>query len=641
MTDLLIAFIKLLLIAFLYVLHTELSFGRSIALSYITVAMLLFISTVIRDFSLFNKVLLCFAAVLLIAAYKRGRMDQDHIKDALRRFLRPGMVIFTVLFFYLYSVDRHLSLSMIDDFLRWGGMVRDCVNNNVLYSRDLPVMIPPGKYPPFTTLISVFFNKSMRGYNESWSLLAIGTFCISLMMPVTEKLEWKKQHILQIVLYPVLIIAALLCVQMNAHMQYPAFVFNSTYVDWVMSLMTAYGLYQVVIYSGTPGNHLALGLLLTGLILVDRVSIAFDLLIIGAWFLRILMMKENNDKTLGCIAVSVFLPLCVYGGWRFYVSSYSSSTIAVKASFDIAINAGGQNNNAALLTTSPVRISYSVNNDDTEESPFDFSNYQKDTRDNFIKALATEPVMTRPISLNYYATVALLTAALAGLGKLRKSRTLTAVSIIFLLGSAAYAAAMLYGYMYNLNEYEATGLAAYGRYMETYTYSGLALLFLLLLDELKTTQTAAAAVLACLCVEPQSISTITPKFEDELYRPIDRAMIEYYIGSVYQGESLVVVNQTDMAYRQFIKYLFGVYGDNVYYFQGNEYNRYGHFHDFIWNLDNRDLMLIADYDDYFYENLWSQVTDEPLQYSCIYRIIKKETGYDFEPVYQWYSPQWE
>ena len=641
MTDLIIAYIKLLLIAFLYVIHTELSFGRSIALSYITMAMLMFISTIIRDFSLFNKVLLCFMAVLLLAALMRRRLDQNHIRDALKRFLRPGLVIFSVLFFYLYSVDRHLSLSQIDDFLRWGGMVRDCMNNNVLYSRDLPVMIKPGKYPPFTTLISVFFNKSMRGYNESWSLLAIGSFCLSLMMPATEKLEWKKRHIPFIVLYPLLIMMALLCVQLNAHMQYPAFIFNSTYVDWVMSLMTAYGLYQTVIFSGTDGDYLAFALLLTGLILADRISAAFALLIIGAWLLRILVMKENNRKILAGFAAATLLPLCIYGGWKYYVSSFTGSTAAVKPAYEIAERTGGEKDNAAMLAASPVRVSYALSNDeDTDEPPFDFSNYREDTMHNFIKALGAEPVMTRPFNLNYYLTVAVLTALLAGLGLLRKNRPLIVVSIVFLLGSAAYAVSMLYGYMHFLNEYEATGLAAYGRYMETYTYSGLALVFLVLLDRLQVKETAAAALLACLCIEPQSISTITPKTEDVIYRPEDRAMIEYYISNVYQGESLVVVNQTDMVYRQFIKYLFGAYGDNVYYFQGNQY-RYGNLKDFTWSLDRRDLIMIADYDDYFYEHFWSQVTDEPLQYSCIYRIIRKETGYDLEPVYHWYSPQWE
>ena len=606
MTHALLLLVLFVFLNYFLILVTDLSFGRSVSLSYITCVFLLFLSTVVSSFSMFKYFLILFFVVMLALSISRKRLTAEKLIHAAISMFKPGFAVFTLLFFWLYYVDRNAELTMIDDFLRWGGMVRDCMTNNVLYTTELPVMIKAGSYPPFTTLICVLFNKAAGYYSESWSLFGVGSFCIALTMPVADRLEWKKSHILWMIMLPFLIILVLLGVQMDAHMQYPAFIFNCTYVDWVMSLLTASGLYQVVIFEDRAEDYFSFCLTMSALLLTDRIGFAFAMLCAGTLFFRILMTRQMNQKSfIKFVVFCLGVPALIYGCWYVYVQGFIRSGAAI-APAELLHNAA--------------------------ESP-DVS-YRDIVKENYLRALTTDPVMTRPFKLNYVGTILLLVALLFLYGMYRKDRVVQTVAVLFAVGGAAYALTMLVGYMYLLSEYEATGLAAYGRYMQTYTYAGYVTFLMLMLKGLCFKEGTTAAVVGLLCLEPLSLSTILPKTEADAYRASERSHYENYIRNEYNGERLLVVNQTDMEDRQFIRYLFGADGSNVSYFQGNDFIN-SRLENFTERLEKNELILIAEYDDIFYERYWSALTDEELYNTSIYRIIKKENGFDFEPIYIW------
>ena len=73
-------------------------------------------------------------------------------------------------------------------------------DDDSLYPIDKFVLVPPGTYPPFTTLLEGLFNKFLGGYNESSSLLALSSFMFSYFVQFLDRYEYKKEDILKTII---------------------------------------------------------------------------------------------------------------------------------------------------------------------------------------------------------------------------------------------------------------------------------------------------------------------------------------------------------------------------------------------------------------------------------------------------------
>ena len=132
-------------------------------------------------------------------------------------------------------------------------------------------------------------------------------------------------------------------------------------------------------------------------------------------------------------------------------------------------------------------------------------------------------------------------------------------------------------------------------------------------------------------VEPNSIDTIIYNPNRVKFRESEIAKLDNYFETEYNYQSLLVINQTDMAYKNLIRFTADEKGENISFYQLTKDTP---IEEFIGLLKENELLYIGDYDDIFMP-FWEELTDLPPYNNSLYRIINNNHDIEFELIYTW------
>ena len=592
-------------------------FGKAAVMAYVSAAFIMFAASILGKLSYFKYLLALIMVFLGVLALKSIHKDKRSFKDLLKAFT-PSFVVFTVFFFYLYVTMKTKGLSQVDDNFRWAAKVQEALRLDCLYTSTAYSFVKPDYYPPFTTLNEIFFNKMLGDYSDSSSLLANGSLCFTLLLPFLDRLNWKKEDILKIICASLVTVMILLSVNHNPTMNGSVFIFNTTYPDWITGLMIACAFLEILCFENSLSSYLFFAFLNSALLQTDRICFAFSLLITVTLFFRLLVKKELDKKSLGRFFIfAVFIPVALYFGWRVYLSVF-----APKLLFHIALPRDN-----VLKVSDPQILSSGIS-----LPALQLADYQHDILTGFIGCLFREPIYVHPFKIAYLPFNILVLAVLLALNIInRKDKQLCVVGIFYFLGSLAYAFVVCYTYMFNYPYEEAITLAVYGRYMQSYTISGLAVMLYALLIYIKHWAVYIAVLLISVgFVEPLSIDSLVPTPDRKYYHQDERILIKDYVDHQYDGEPTIVVDVNDVSYYYLIRNLYGEKAANLKLFHDLKKKSY---EDFVKLCEENDYILIGDYDSAFVEKYWYRLSDTPCYNSALYRIVHADHGVDFELVY--------
>ncbi len=600
----------ILLFDIFYIAIFDIKFGKALPLSFITCSFLMFFSTLAGKLSYFKYFFTLFLFILAVLVIIEIKKKNTSFKQIFFAFLRPSLAVFVLFFIYLFFVDSNQSLSQIDDFFRWGGKVRDAIINDSLYAPTALSYVFADVYPPFLTLMQVFFNKVLGGYNESWSLFAVGSFVFSLLVPFLDKFKWNLKGCISAAISSALILASLLTVSYNREAVESVFVFNTTYVDWVTSVLLAYGLYLVFDFKNGKDDYFSLLLINAALMQTDRISLVFMLMIEATLLARLLIKKELTKKVfIGCFLTTFLLPFLLYAIWRFHVGSFNSRLLH-------ELIATGNNMffaslKAGLLSLSAVKT-------------FDFDLFFAFIRNTFFT-----PIYYHPFKISFALFMLLITVAFTGIYLFhREDIQINVLTAFYIIGAIGHLLVLLIAYEYRFSDYEAVRLAQFPRYCCTYSLTGIVLLcglFIYYFDSVVSLVISMVVVL--LFVEPASINTLKLQKIEESYRYKEREALKNYVEDEYNGEKTLIVNQWDMTYKYALKYTYGIKGKgNITTLQIYEGRDEISGEDFDKLISEYDFILIGDYDDFFKDMYWRRISDKDCYNSSLYRILHNEDG---------------
>lgn len=533
--------------------------------------------------------------------YKKGKLEFEIV---IKSFFRPSLIIFIIFFLYLHFVLSNRGLFNIDDFLHWGAMVKDLIRNNELYPINKFVLVPPGTYPPFTTLLEGLFNKFLGGYNESSSLLALSSFMFSYFIQFLDCFEFKKEDLLKCLITFVTLVVLTLTVQLADQMWYRTFFYTCTYVDWVLAIVTAHAFYSLKHYHGKSYDFVNIVFSMVVLILTKQIGLALAILIFATFVVIVIVDKKINWKKIGKI---IFFALLFVGTlfcmWQLFIGNVTDSNL-IGTIFNVIFDALNSNG---------------------------LSQAQTDILHNYLVALTTKPLIMHPIHLSYIAIVTIVAILLFLFGYFHNDKKMVITGIFYLLGAIGYAFAMMLFYVFVLSSSEGTGLVMYGRYLQTYTYASLLLVFWHALNEFcDLKKLCVIMILSFLFIEPLSVESLIYDPDYQKFRSKEMSEIQPWIDDEYDFQPLIVLNSTDMAYKTLLKYSFDVKSKNITFYQPLK-----DLDDFKATLDKNEMIFIADYDMKFYDEYWSKLTSDPVYNNTLYKIKKDGEDYHFEMIYTW------
>ena len=596
----------------------NISFGKSVPIVYVYITLIQYFAALLGKLSYFKYFLLLSLVFITVCLYSKYKFDiRRYFKN--KKYFIPSVIIFVIVFSYLYFLLNNVELSNIDDLGYWGTRLKDMFRNDSLYAESVGgyAVFDGIGYPPFTHLLEISFMKMMGGFDYSYALLALSSFSFSFFLPLFDEYKFEIKDSIKIVFMLFGIFCLLLSVQQNSTNENKSLIFNSLYVDWLLSIVLMYGFYTI--YTNNFDEIISyINLCMCGFVLIftKQIGAALFLLLLATALIHLILTNNINYKNITkYIIFVVIIPLFVFLTWKIY--SHIVFNVEVIASLETSnfANIGIEGKNIA-------NIMYDC-----------FGEQNINTIKKFILFYFNETIIRYPFEASYFVVTTSIFSILLVIGiSCKKEKNYYVIPCMYYLGSVAYALGILLAYLFEFG-YDGTTMPLFGRYMQTYSYFGLLLAMYILFNNNKNKNHIIIVSIVCsLFVNIGSLDTIVYKKNRINYRENEISKINNWIQHEYNYEPMIVVNQTDMVYLSLFKNTFEEKNRNITY---KQFTKEDSLESFEEMLSKNEFILIGDFDMIFKDYFWSKLSNVNPYNNSLYKIINNDGQYSFELIYTW------
>ena len=405
--------------------------------------------------------------------------DKSKGKDALRRFLSPGLAAYAIMGIGAFLLTSGLTALVDNDcFDHWALVVKNMVLLNALGNASGSTVVFQS-YPPGVSLLQSWLMLLNGAYKQGLNYAGVALFSITILTPVLRSLEWKRPlHAVGITLLLFL---------------YPIIIFNGNYATLMVdSLIGMLGALMLFTYFENRKDDPYVWFMLAGIGTTLSLVKAFGtvlLAITGAIILADFLINQRKDlvRLLGTKKVATGAILTILGA-LFGVVSWAVY-MAVTPVYTLAQTTGGAMAGLRELLASPAVF---------------FSGYRKDVLFLFVNELLSS-VGYRFIQFAYVGWMLLLLVPwllliLKGKQELRRSRAVLALGL--LIGFFVYAGLLLASYLFTFEPARAAMLGSFQRYIFTYFQLALGAVFFLFLNWNALKQKGVHLLLALCLILP-------------------------------------------------------------------------------------------------------------------------------------------
>ncbi|MBR3511407.1 MAG: hypothetical protein IKN74_00430 [Clostridia bacterium] len=421
-------------------------FEKVLPITLLSVGLVLFISgLVFQTFNIGFLVCILYAlySVIYILKYKD---EEKKITTVANNVVTNGLILFVTLYVLIFVFDLYRTLGVWDDFSHWGMMVKEMFRLDKFYSVNESNLMAHKDYPPFISLYELFWIKLTNMYNEATIVRAMHMLELSMIIPfININDDNKKKY--QVVLTGVLFVTIfILLLNLIDHHK----IINTAYVDYVMMLITLYGLLSIFYSEKLTSNFSIVNMFVVvlSLSLLKQISVCFCFMIIAYYFMMLIIRKKHeleevNKKEIVskiiCISLLVIvIPIASIIIWKIYISQFN-----IDKQFVIK---------SETLETLNSRLNL---NDIVLKKYIDF--------------IINENVMNIKIDCSVlWASLVIYIIFFISAFRSKDKKNSIIYSILILLGNIAYLFVMLFTYLTLFSKIEAENLASFDRYVCSY-----------------------------------------------------------------------------------------------------------------------------------------------------------------------------
>lgn len=593
-------------IASFYTVVFNVGIGRTFPLSYLTLTLLLFITSLFGKLSYFKYTLVLFlicSVCYLIYLFINKKLD---VKDSLKKIIRPSLFFYIIVFTYLRFELKNVEFNNVDDLHCYGIKLLDMIKTDTLFNNLNVTVYGNSTFHPLNVLISYTFVKLYGRTDNFIAILGVSSYCFSFLLFLLDKYELKKKNIVKILILFVTVMAITLMIQTNISIDinlkgYTPYLFSCTYRDWLLSYALAYGMYAIFNYNeGDNYTYIEIAMCTCVLAMAKDLGIALALLLWAMFYIYLVLVQKrviiDKSALIKFIFISVGIPLIIYGSWIIQKGIFTGS-FGVASAQNIA---------------------------ETSENVIDTS-YRLTTMNVFIDNYFTGTLMSHPFKMSYFFVTLLMFAIISLIIYItRQNKEKYSISELYFLGSIGYALALLIAYCTVFAEYEAVTIAQCGRYMESYTYAGLIFIFMILIKNIDSYKyLLILMILSFLFVEPDSIGTLIYNPNRENTMGAQRENLKRYFAYEFDDKDMVFFNQNDFISNMVVKYL--AEDKTKYITYAWQLPQDTTVDEFIELIRDKEYIFVGTYDSML-ENLWYQITDTAIYNYTIYWVHENNDG---------------
>ncbi len=290
---------------------------KTILLSLLTILILLYLfgmMNILKIGVFFVSLLgigLLFYTILKTRKNKTGRTLKE-------KFLSPGNIFFTILFFVFVITTFSKELTNWDQFLYWSLSAKD------MFYTDNILLTVVGHYTgqalPFQTLLGYFFMKIVGEYRQGIEIFATWLLGFSCFLPLFDKSNGKR-------IVNCMISILILCVPAVFSM---LIFYESSYPDALLGIFVGYLMYLYFCEEKSKFTTFCMVMTMIGLTLTDRTGVIFAGIIWVSFLLyEMLGQKKENlrknikkfflSKEMKILYLLFFTIAITYFSWTIYV----------------------------------------------------------------------------------------------------------------------------------------------------------------------------------------------------------------------------------------------------------------------------------------------------------------------------------
>lgn len=413
-------------------------------------------------------VLTCIVLIYLFIA------KRQHFEYFAGQYFSLGFYLFLIVFAFVFCIDFGRRIQNWDEIGYWSLRVKEMVRIDHMYNHPDSLLPIHRDYPPFLACFQYLWCKLCGGFQDRWMYMSTHILELSMLIPIVEYFKKKKFKENAVTLFLVFIL--MVAVGLFVDIENDAMMFKSIYSDAFMAVLSAYLLFFV--FKNEKINKFYLATVCLGaasLMLTKPSGLGFFLIITVVMVMnRVMLHKDaclklgqgfwktvNKKKVLIVALFTVVIPYGCYRIWEWYVVS-----LGVPRQFD-------PEENRNLLGFVKIFLGQG-------------EAYQTETIANYIKSILSIPLLQRPVPMAWWQ-IFLLTIALFEILRYivktqEEKKYIRMLNVITAVSALGYAFYMNVLYVFSYNEKEATGLASFRRYLNTYWMCIWTLLVLLLIS---------------------------------------------------------------------------------------------------------------------------------------------------------------
>ncbi len=449
-------FIYSIIIGIVWSLLFKRKFSVSLAPAYMTHILIILLSGLI-----FKRLSIgiwggCVVTAAILAFYmlkcwKTQGASLSEVRKAINHFWHEGGNAFTCFYIFCFFINYNKRFITWDEFSHWGIFLKECIRLDSLYCMS-PLWFAHKDYVPAMTLFETLWCKLSFRYAEPDVYRGIQVFMFSMMMPMFERFNFKK--LLQLGSVIIALMVPLLFKTNDAFCFY-----HSIYCDVAVGIVfywcmfEAYKEYEDLLYA-----FLALTIGISVLVISKMIAMALAPLVIGYFVVRSLIIsgKKINWKKSFLILPVIVVPVALWTWFNAFVTKYIGKMRGIQSY-------GG------MKISSIKEVFW--------ESESSSIPYLKQVRDSFVDAIIHRDILIHGSYTFVIAFIAVAFFAMSIFVKNKNRKRTTALLGMWVLVSGIYYALLIYFlYATAFSEYEATRLASYERYMNSFVIAVLLLL---------------------------------------------------------------------------------------------------------------------------------------------------------------------
>jgi len=385
--------------------------------------------------------------VLFILACRESNQSSDisfsaYCKQSLGRVI-DGVICFLIFYIFIYLVNIGKRFLYWDEYMHWGFFLKECLRLNALYCTS-PIIFHHKDYVPMVTIFEYIYCVISGGQVESDAYRAIQIMSYSMIVyPICCK-EMIRDKWKGIFVACLLIFIPFMFVQDNGFKLY-----HSVYIDYILGLIVFYSI-MIALKNEEKTKYQVFILVLscTFLALSKMIAIVFVPAIFAFYVVKRMITVQQGNALLKLSQLLFFVPIIIPIAfwWIFnqYVNKYIDSIGNIQSYKGL--------NLCKILDSFWGSAASSIP-------------YIPIVRDNYIRALFTRDILLH----GSYVVIVLFLVILLGFVSFKQWDKMFFLTSFWIFLTAIYYALVMYIlYLIAFSEREATILASYERYMNTF-----------------------------------------------------------------------------------------------------------------------------------------------------------------------------